>query len=152
MTSDFKHFDWCENYLSEKIETPDSLIGLEKKKKEKTRDSVPTNVFHPALKKAAKKLCDMMKLVTTRMDEGETDIRYSTDGLHEQKYTGSTGVVLRDIVKKDIDRLAMWQYGQMMSPELTNKLRAPVFSVDYTLNPTRTQNQTVKEGVSIKKW
>ena len=74
MTSDFEHFGWCENYLSEKIETPDSLIGLEKKKKDKTRDSVPTNVFHPALTKAAKKLCDMMKLVTTRMDEGETDI------------------------------------------------------------------------------
>ena len=40
------------------------------------------------------------------------------------------------------------KYAQMMSPKLSNGQNAPIFSVEYSVNPTREENKVVKDAIS----
>ena len=81
------------------------------------------------------------------MDGNQEVIKYIDRGF-TYTYNGSVGVVLKDIVKKDLDRYAVNQYAQMMSPTMSNKRKAPIFSVEYSVNPTRKENKKVKDAIS----
>ena len=59
-------------------------------------------VFDLKLKKAVERLCANMQQVKTKMDGNQEVIKYIDRGF-TYTYNGSVGVVLKDIVKKDLD-------------------------------------------------
>ena len=85
-----------------KLTTPELLLGIDTVKKKRKTSPVERKVFDSKLIKAAERLCANLQQVKTKMDANQEVIEYVDRG-DTYIYNGSVGVVLKDIVKKDLD-------------------------------------------------